>query len=319
MNRFLIILIQLMLLFLTVSCFKGTNGKNDKNMSQNIEIKQTERTAKSESNKRDTLRNNHDDIIDYASYNKHLDSVLRVNSEHDKSSMYELPRLVTKKPEQISYRFAYSLSFNKDTRCPNWVAWPLEKGKTNGEFSRNRLKPNYYQDIDDLTNHQNLDDWHDAYPYQHGHMCPAADGRWNEAAIQQTFFLSNMCPQIGDLNEGDWENLEDKCRGWAEEFGQIYICAGPIFYSKSYKTLANSSIAIPDAFYKVILRLKPQPAAIGFILPNDDVHRRFFETAKTIDEVEKITGIDFFYIIDDNIEKSVESKYELKTWHIREK
>lgn len=248
-----------------------------------------------------------------------LDSILRHNIDHDTTKMYELPHLNFAKPQEVYYRFAYTVSFNPDTRIANWVAWSLTSYHTDGPYSRKKLNPPYYEDVESITNKQFLTDWRNEFPYEHGHMCPAGDNKWDEAAMRQSFFLSNMCPQHGELNQGDWQNLEDTCRKWAKDFGEIFIVAGPIFETSSHKTLPESSIAIPDKFFKVVLCLSPKPMAIGFVYPNDDSKHRFFEVAKSIDYVEKITGIDFFYLLDDETENQIESSYNLKDWHLREK
>lgn len=258
--------------------------------------------------------------IPHITEEERIDSLLRINIAHDTAKMLELPRQNKIYPEVILFRVAYTVSFNPDTRNANWVAWSLKREHTDGPFTRRKVNSSYYEDIDSILNHQILDDWRNASPpYDHGHMCPAGDNKWDEAANRQTFFLSNICPQHEMLNQGDWENLESKCRSWANDFGEIFIVAGPIFESSPYRTLPESSIAIPDKFFKVVLCLSPKPMAIGFVYPNDDSKHRFFEVAKSIDYIEKITGIDFFYMLDDEIENQIESSYNLKDWKIREK
>jgi len=255
----------------------------------------------------------------YISEDERIDSLLRISIEHDTSTMYELPRMNKSCPEEIYYRIAYTVSFNSDTRNANWVAWSLLRNHTDGPFSRKKVNAPYYEDIDSITNHQILDDWRTASPpYDHGHMCPAGDNKWDEAANRQTFFLSNLCPQHEVLNQGDWENLESRCRGWAKDFGEIFIVAGPIFEG-SRNCLPESKVAIPNKFFKVIMCLNPKPMAIGFVYPNDDTKHRLYEVAKSVDEIEKITGIDFFYLIDDETEKQIEASYDLKFWNIRDK
>ena len=145
-------------------------------------------------------------------------------------------------------------------------------------------------------------------------MCPAADCKWSKEAINQSFLLTNMCPQDHELNGGDWENLEDKCRKWTKKYGDIYIVAGPIFYDGVKKTFGANKIAIPDAFYKVALCLQGEPKALGFIYPNDAEKHPMSQSVCSVDDVEKITSIDFFSSLPDELEKTIESNYNLKMW-----
>lgn len=258
-------------------------------------------------------------IIHHQTEEERIDSILRVCIEHDTALMYELPRFTVKKPSVVDFHLAYTVSFNSETLNANWVAWHLTRQHTHGPdgdpFSRSKLKPPYYRDFDTTNVRQELTDWRGAYPpYEHGHLCPAADNKWDEAAMRQSFFLSNMTPQHSDFNSGDWVTLEKKCRYWANRYGEVYITTGPIFYNNEFKTLPEGKIAIPDAFFKVVMRLNPEPKAIGFIFANNGNSQSLQSAAKTIDEVERITGYDFFYLIDDDTEQSIEESYSLKDW-----
>ena len=258
-------------------------------------------------------------IVHHQTEEERIDSILRVNISHDTTAMYELPKFTTPKPSVIDYRLAYSVSFNSETLNANWVAWSLTRQHTHGPegdpYSRKKLNPSYYVDLDTTTAHQDRYDWNGAFPpYEHGHLCPAADNKWSEAAMHQSFFLSNMSPQDGDFNSGSWEDLEKKCRHWANTYGEIFIVTGPIFFSKNYRTLPEGKIAIPDAFFKVVMRLNPEPKAIGFILTNNGDVKLLHDAAKSVDEVEQMTGLDFFHLIDDNTEITIEKSYNIKDW-----
>ena len=258
-------------------------------------------------------------IVPRLTEEERIDSILHVEVEHDTATMYELPSFTIQQPSVIDFHLAYTVSFNSETRNANWVAWCLTRLHTHGPdgdpFSRKKLNPPYYRDFDTTSVRQELYDWHGAYPpYEHGHLCPAADNKWDEAAMRQSFFLSNMTPQHSDFNSGDWVTLEKKCRHWANIYGEIYIATGPIFYNKNYKTLPEGKIAIPDAFFKVVMRLNPEPKAIGFIFTNNSNSQSLLTAAKTIDEIERITGFDFFYLIDDETENEMERTYNPNDW-----
>lgn len=236
----------------------------------------------------------------------------KVASEIDMSCL-ELARLTVTKPEQILSRTGYITSYNNKTKNANWVAWHLTKEHTTGPWSRDGIP--YSVDTDVNGARQELEDWFgNNLPIDHGHMCPAGDNKWSEDAMVQTFLLTNMCPQNSALNRGDWEELESRCRGWANHYGEVYIVCGPIFYRQNYKTIGDNKVGVPDAFYKVVLRMGKKPQALGFIYPNDGTHHKMSYYVLSVDDVESRTGIDFFYNLPDDIENEVESSSNLSRW-----
>ena len=153
--------------------------------------------------------------------------------------------------------------------------------------------------------------------YQRGHMCPAGDNKWSYKAQKESFLMTNICPQNGDLNQYDWKYLEEACREWAKKFGKIYIVAGPIYYSNKYRTVGENRIAVPEAFFKVVLTIgkeKSQTQAIGFIYDNISGHNPLSYYARPVDYIEEITKLDFFYQLNDEIENLIEEQYDLTYW-----
>lgn len=133
--------------------------------------------------------------------------------------------------------------------------------------------------------------------------------------MNQPFLLTNMCPQDGSLNGGAWQKLEDKCRTWAIQFSDIYIVSGPIYSGgKVSRTIGSSKVAVPDAFFKVVLCLEGTPKAIGFLYKNNPSSQSIKDCVCSIDSVEELTGFDFFHYMEDEIENTIEAKSELKKW-----
>lgn len=230
----------------------------------------------------------------------------------DVPSEIEIPLLVSNKNSQLLIREGYFTSYNKDTKNPNWVAWHLTKEHTSGEWSRKGIP--FVEDNEVKGEQQNNDAYRNTtLPIDHGHMCPAGDNKWSAKAMEQTFLLTNICPQNSNLNRGDWNELEERCRGWARHYGEIWIACGPIFYNESYTTIGNK-IGVPDAFFKVVLRLGKKPKALGFIYPNEGTNHHMSHYLMSVDDVEEKTGIDFFYNLPDDIEDIVEANSNLKEW-----
>lgn len=224
----------------------------------------------------------------------------------------EIPSLLQPKSNQILVREGYTTSYNKDTKNPNWVAWHLTSAHTSGEWSRKGIL--FIEDNEVKGEQQDNEAYRrTSLPVDHGHMCPAGDNKWSAKAMEQSFLLTNICPQNSNLNRGDWNELEERCRGWARHYEEIWIACGPIFYNETYTTIGNK-IGVPDAFFKVVLRLGKKPKALGFIYPNEGTNHRMSHYVMTVDEVEEITGIDFFYNLPDEIEEVVEASANINEW-----
>lgn len=214
-------------------------------------------------------------------------------------------------PEQILERTGYVASYNKATLLPNWVAWHLTAERTEGSAKRSGV--DFAEDTE--VPEPRATDW-DYYNsgYDRGHMCPAADNKWSKKAMEESFLFTNMCPQNGNLNRGDWNEMEMACRKWAKKYSDLYIVCGPILYKGKHKTIGKNKVVVPEAFFKVVLRTGDNPQAIGFIYKNTSGNRPKDSYVNTVDEVERITGIDFFPSLPDDVEKKVEAECDLGLW-----
>ncbi len=124
-----------------------------------------------------------------------------------------------------------------------------------------------------------------------------------------------MSPQTRSFNSSIWKRLENRVRTWALENEEIYVVTGPVLTDGPYETLPGSKVAIPKRFFKVVLDYKePETKAIGFILKHEPSSEALGTFAKSIDEVEQITGLDFYHLLPDNIEELLESSFDLAQW-----
>lgn len=244
--------------------------------------------------------------------------IVKIDSLFDNYAL-EIPKGCTLSSAQLLLRKSYICSYNSVNRCANWSSWHLTKEHADGPYKRKQLhiQGGYLEDGENLTNRQLLSDWIDVEGYDHGHLCPSGDNKWDLDAMKQTFFLSNMCVQNSQLNQGPWERLESTCREWAKKFGELYIICGPIFDKSGSDSIGNN-LYVPKAFFKVIYRPNPEPLGIAFVYDNisPDADDKLEMHAKSIDEVEKITGYDFFWSLPDDIENEIESDSEIKKWRL---
>ena len=232
-------------------------------------------------------------------------------AEYKIANGLEVPGKLTDRPEQILKRVAYTASYNSDLRIPNWVAWQLTGAHTEGKNKRAGVK--FHEDTD-VPMPRAVDFDYVRSGYDRGHLCPSADNRWDATAQEQSFLLTNVCPQDHNLNVGDWHELENLCRKWAKTYGSIYVVAGPVLFKGKHKTIGKNKVTVPEAFFKVVLCMEGKPKAIGFVYRNESGNRPKSYYVNTIDDVERITGIDFFPALPDNVENEVEATSSLEDW-----
>ncbi len=212
--------------------------------------------------------------------------------------------------EQIVVYRGMTVSFNKDLHIPNWVAWELTREETGGTSPRAKK----FMNDPDVPGCPYTSDYVSS-GYDRGHMAPAADMKWDAEAMEQSFYLTNICPQAKILNTGTWKKLEDKCRQWAEIDSAIIIVCGPVLTDGIDEYIGQTRVAVPKRFFKVILSpYADPPRGIGFIMPNGQVPGGMEKAALSIDEVEQATGYDFFSALDDEIEEEVESQCRFYYW-----
>lgn len=213
------------------------------------------------------------------------------------------------KAQMISH-VGYTSSYNADWLIPNWVAYSLTKEKVEGTFPR----PKRDFEPDPMVKGRSAE--HRDYAnsgYSRGHMAPAADMKWSEQAMNESFYLSNICPQIAELNGGVWEKLENRVRALATE-SNVYVCCGPII-SGTPQRIGENKVAVPAKFFKVLcMQRRGKWQAIGFVMPNSAIKGSMFDYSVSVDEVERLTGHDFFYNLSDDVENQIESQFKTKDW-----
>lgn len=234
------------------------------------------------------------------------------NSSLDHIEKAEMARTPADTPEQLLYRTGYTASYNSEWKLPNWVCYELLRSETQGESSRS---DRFVSDPDVKDTPADTRDYTHS-GYDRGHMAPAGDMKWSEEAMKESFLLSNICPQAPGLNRGRWKELEEQVREWAQRDSALLIACGPIV-SKSPRTIGRHHIAVPERYFKVVAApYVGRPRGIAFLFDNSDEQPSIRTLAVTIDSVEKITGIDFFYNLPDSIENQIESNLWTEAWNL---
>ncbi|WP_290453523.1 DNA/RNA non-specific endonuclease [uncultured Muribaculum sp.] len=202
------------------------------------------------------------------------------------------------------------ISFNPTMHIPNWVAWELTAAEANGTEER---KDKFTAD-NRVAGCPSPSDYSNS-GYDRGHMAPAGDMKWSQLAMKESFYMTNICPQHKKLNAGSWKRLEEKCRDWAIADSAIIIIAGPVLSEKITESIGENKVCVPKRFFKVILSpYTNPPRAIGFVMPNGPVPGGMQATAMSVDDVEHITGHDFFSTLPQQTEQTVESQCQFHKW-----
>ncbi len=210
-----------------------------------------------------------------------------------------LPKYETSRGGQLIVHTGYTVQYDADFKTPQWVAWSLTAEQAQGTVPREK---DFYPDPDVKGAKAYTKDYSNS-GYDRGHMAPAGDMKWSASAMKESFYLSNVCPQNRNLNRGDWKELEELERDWALSHGVVNIAAGPIYYTSTPTRIGNNKVAVPDAFFKVILVDYPDaPKAYGFIFKNEAGSRPLTSYQLSVNEVEEATGMDFFPGLSEKIE-----------------
>ncbi len=220
---------------------------------------------------------------------------------------YFLPTSTT---NQIVHHEGYSLSYSELHEQAEWVAYELKKA----HLSKTNFKRPYFE-IDEAVktgaahwkNYKNSG-------YDRGHLCPAGDRRYSQAAHDETFLTSNISPQKHDFNSGIWNKLEQKTRYWANKYDGVFVVTGGIL-KKGLKTIGEEQVSIPEQFFKVLIDTNSgKTKMIAFLMPHKDSKRPLYEFVVPVDDIEVLTGIDFFLELDDTIENELEASMDYKEW-----
>ena len=226
-------------------------------------------------------------------------------------SRIELARTPNGRRSQVIQHLGYTASYNASWLVSNWVAYQLTPQEAKGTVKR----PKRQCDPDPMVKGTSAS--HSDFTnsgYCRGHLAPAMDMKWNEEAMNESFYLTNICPQTEALNNGLWRRIEERLHRCAEQGDTLYICSGPYMPQKPQR-IGTNRVAVPTYCFKVVcMRQNGCWYAIGFVLPNAECKGPMMNYAMSVDDVENFTGIDFFYNLPDAIESEIESKVVRKVW-----
>ncbi len=198
----------------------------------------------------------------------------------------------------------FMLAYSEENKQALWVAYELTRQEIVQQTAER--SDNFREDTLIATGTASPDDYRRS-GYDRGHLAPAGDMGFDAQAMSESFYMSNISPQVPAFNRGIWKDLEEDVRQWALQDGSLYVVTGPVFAGSSRK-IGEHQVTVPTAFYKVLLSYHPpRIRAFAFLIPNQGTEQPVLTFAVTIDAVEETTGIDFFPALPDELENELES------------
>ena len=203
----------------------------------------------------------------------------------------------------------YSFSYIEPYEQSDWVCYRLTREMLYGVAQRN---DNFKEDKRVPTGSASKADYLNS-GYDRGHLAPAADFKFNQVAMDQSFYFSNISPQAPGFNRGIWKKLEDLTREWAKKYRSIDITTGPIF--DGYDVIGRNKVRVPSHFYKAVVRKTALGyEGIAFILSNKSSSSDIQSFIVSIDDLEERLNIDLYASLDDSDENTLEALVDTEQW-----
>lgn len=227
--------------------------------------------------------------------------------------------------EEVIAHSAMALVYSEEHEQAKWVAHVLVLDVLEGVVSRTN---DFREDPKVTTGSATEADYflkelqddgtykYDGFGYDRGHLAPSADFRWSATALSESYYYSNMAPQVKELNREKWAELENYMRTYIYRHpeSKLYIVTGPVL-KEGLPVIERgvNKVSIPEQFFKVAYDPYLQKG-IAFVMNNTQIPYPVENYAVTIDYVEELTGIDFFAGLEDDLEASVENQSHVSDW-----
>ena len=212
---------------------------------------------------------------------------------------------------QVVKRKQFAYQHSNECKTSIWVSYEVSRESLVKNFERTE---DFRKDPLILGMQATLKDYEHS-GYDRGHLARAALFTSDRSDMSNTFLLSNIIPQNPYNNRhGSWRKIERLEYQNILERGKLYIISGPI-YENNPKRIGPSKVCVPTYVFKVIYDLDNKREAIGFIVPNNIESKQINPLVFTVDEVEKITGLDFFHELSIEEQSLLESSVDLTSWN----
>ena len=209
----------------------------------------------------------------------------------------------------------YLVGYCESLKNPIWVAYRIGKTKTPLDSAR----ANQFL-TDTRTTSKVSDEDYRGSGFDRGHMAPnfAIKTNYGKLAQLETFLMTNISPQTAKLNRSIWRKLEHKVAAkYAQDLSDIWVITGPIFDDDPPKM--HSGVSIPHSFYKIVVNKygirDSGLETLAFIFPQEvDNEKPLDDYLVSIDEIEKLTDLNFFALFGKRKQRNMESSAATSIW-----
>ncbi|CAL8248081.1 unnamed protein product [Merluccius merluccius] len=205
----------------------------------------------------------------------------------------------------IKSRESYITSYDPRTRTASWVIEQLTPASLTG--SSDRKYCDFREDESVHVYHRATNNDYKGSGFDRGHLAAAANHKWSQKAMDDTFILSNVSPQNPHLNQKVWNNLEKLCRSLTKHYLNVYICTGPLYLPRAeadgklyvrYQVLGRNHVAVPTHFFKVVILERAGGKGVelrSYVLPNHPVEENLplENFLVPIETIERASGLLF--------------------------
>ena len=232
---------------------------------------------------------------------------------------------LTKVPEwTVICHTGQVVAFNPERNVSDWVAFSLRQDDLLNPVVERKDKFRFDPKVP--KHNQVVYDDYTQTGYDRGHLAPAASMKWSKQAMDDSFFMTNIAPQVGvGFNQHIWKALERNMRQWACVRGVLYVVTGPLYEEKPVKKLIRDGdgdevddngilVHVPSHFFKFAIDPKTMES-IAFILPNRKLKTKDLpKYLASIDHIEARARLDVLTDLSDDVEYVIESFVQSKLW-----
>lgn len=247
----------------------------------------------------------------FSSITKSNTNVAVVTTVNQSTTIGEVYYLPTSTTNQVIKHSTFYLSYSEKYEQAEWVAYELSPEHISGGKQK---RPQFIQDPEISTESAHSNNYKNS-GYTRGHLLPAADRVSSKEVYDETFYTSNISPQLAEFNSGIWNSLEMRIRNFVKKNGKIYVVTAGVL-TDNLETIGTEKVAVPDYFYKVLLHHNGlQYKMRAYLIPHkEEKRKKLNDYLVSVDSIETLTGLDFFHFLEDTLEEQLESKVEHKGW-----
>jgi endonuclease G len=205
--------------------------------------------------------------------------------------------------QELADRSFFLLCHSASRKVPLWVGYELTPSRLAGAAVRS----SHFRADRALARPGARDSDYKGSGFSRGHLAPAADFAWSDEAVRATFLLSNVAPQLQQVNAGVWARLEHGVRRLAAAADAVYVFSGPVFAGEP-AVIGAGRVAVPAHFFKTILVVKDgQRTMYGALIPNRHCDEPLSHFSTSVEEIERRTGLNFFNLLEHEEQETLES------------